>query len=221
MPSRDALTRQVDRFLDHLTVERGLSPHTVAAYRRDLTRYAAFLRDREVTDVRKVDERLVTSFIAAISAATYGNGTRYRSTSVVRALSSVRSFERFLLREGLVSRDPTAAVVRPKLPRSLPKPLSVDDVARLLEQPDRSAPGRVTLSYPDSRTSTWRRMCRAHPRASSRRVRQRSAVEAGASLPANVALRTAPVLWCSLRPERRGASSERMIRWSASCGDSR
>jgi integrase/recombinase XerD len=141
MPVRDALTRQIERFLDHLAVERGLSAHTVAAYRRDLARYATFLRDRGLTDVRKVDERLVTSFIAGVSASTYGDGRAYRATSVVRTLSSVRAFHRSLLREGLAPRDPTAAVVRPKLPRSLPKPLSVDDVARLLAQPDRSAAG--------------------------------------------------------------------------------
>jgi integrase/recombinase XerD len=141
MPSRDALTRQVERFLDHLTVERGLSPHTVAAFRRDLGRYAEFVHEREVTDVQKVDERLVTSFVAAVSASTYGDGRSYRATSVVRTLSSVRAFHRFLLREGVTTRDPTAAVVRPKLPRSLPKPLSVDDVARVLAHPDRSAAG--------------------------------------------------------------------------------
>ena len=141
MPPRDALTRQVERFLDHLTVERGLSLHTIAAYRRDLGRYAAFLRERGVTDVRRVDERLVTGYVAAISASTYGGGRAYRATSIVRSLSSVRAFHRFLLREGQVARDPTAAVVRPKLPRSLPKPLAVNDVARLLAQPDRSAAG--------------------------------------------------------------------------------
>ena len=141
MPARDALAKQIQRFLDHLTVERGLSVHTVAAYRRDLERYAAFLRTRGITDGRRVDERAVTAHVAAVSASTYGNGKPYRATSVVRALSSVRAFHRFLLREGKISSDPTAAVIRPKLPRSLPKPLSVDDVARVLAHPDRSAKG--------------------------------------------------------------------------------
>jgi integrase/recombinase XerD len=141
MPARDALAKQIQRFLDHLTVERGLSVHTVAAYRRDLERYAAFLRTRGITDARRVDERAVTAHVAAVSASTYGDGKPYRTTSVVRALSSVRAFHRFLLREGKISSDPTAAVIRPKLPRSLPKPLSVDDVARVLAHPDRSAKG--------------------------------------------------------------------------------
>jgi integrase/recombinase XerD len=141
MPARDALAKQIQRFLDHLTVERGLSVHTVAAYRRDLVRYAAFLRTRGITDAGHVDERAVTAHVAAVSASTYGDGKPYRATSVVRALSSVRAFHRFLLREGKISSDPTAAVIRPKLPRSLPKPLSVDDVARVLAHPDRSAKG--------------------------------------------------------------------------------
>jgi integrase/recombinase XerD len=141
MPARDALAKQIQRFLDHLTIERGLSDHTVAAYRRDLERYATFLRARGITDARRVDERAVASHVAAVSAATYGDGRRYRATSVVRALSSLRAFHRFLLRDGKISSDPTAAVIRPKLPRSLPKPLTVDDVARVLAHPDRSAKG--------------------------------------------------------------------------------
>jgi integrase/recombinase XerD len=142
MPARDALAHQIQRFLDHLTIERGLSVHTVAAYRRDLERYATFLRGaRGITDARRVDERAVTAHVAAVSASTYGDGRSYRASSVVRALSSVRAFHRFLLKDGKISSDPTSAVIRPKLPRSLPKPLSVDDVARVLAHPDRSAKG--------------------------------------------------------------------------------
>lgn len=141
MPARDALAKQLQRFLDHLTVERGLSAHTIAAYRRDLERYASFLRDRGIADARRVDEHTVAAHVAAVSGSTHGDGKPYRATSVVRALSSVRAFHRFLVREGVTSRDPTTAVVRPKLPRALPKPLSVDDVARVLAQPDGSIQG--------------------------------------------------------------------------------
>jgi integrase/recombinase XerD len=141
VPARDALAKQIQRFLDHLAVERGLSPHTVVAYRRDLVRYALFLRGRGITDAQRVDERAVAGHVAFISASTYGDGKRYRATSVVRALSSIRAFHRFLLREGRSSEDPTAAVIRPQLPRTLPKPLSLDDVSRLLEHPDTSPKG--------------------------------------------------------------------------------
>lgn len=136
----ERIDAQVERFLDHLLVERGLSSHTIAAYRRDLGRYAAFLAARGRTDGRAVKDGDVAAHVAALSASTHGDGQPYRATSVVRALSSVRAFHRFLLREGEVDRDATAGVVRPKLPRRLPKPLSIENVTRLLAQPDPSSP---------------------------------------------------------------------------------
>jgi integrase/recombinase XerD len=128
---------QAERYLDHLAVERGLSENTLVAYRRDLRRYAAFLQHREVEDPEAVDEGTVRSFVASLSAGTHGpDDAPYRATSVARTLSAVRSFHRFLLREGVTDRDPAAAIPQPRLPRSLPRPLPVDDVRRLLEAPD-------------------------------------------------------------------------------------
>jgi integrase/recombinase XerD len=126
---------QIDRFLDHLTVERGLSGNTVAAYRRDLRRYAAFLDRRSIRDAALVDDDDVSAFVGELSRATHDGGRPYRATSVVRALSSVRSFHRFLVREGDAAGDPTSGVLRPRVPRGLPRPLSVEDVGRLLDAP--------------------------------------------------------------------------------------
>jgi integrase/recombinase XerD len=135
------LEAQVARYLDHLTVERGLSPHTVAAYRRDLARYVRFLASRDVVDPSAVDEGIVRSFLASISASTHGEDERpYRASSVARTLSSVRSFHRSLLREGVTDRDPAVGVAQPKLPRTLPHPLTVDEVERLLSSPDQATP---------------------------------------------------------------------------------
>ena len=136
-----ALETQVGRYLDHLTVERGLSPNTIAAYRRDLARYARFLAARDVTDPSQIDEALVRSFVASVSASTHGEEARpYRATSVARTLSSVRSFHRSMLRDGVTDRDPAMGVSRPKLPRSLPHPLTVAEVERLLDAVDRATP---------------------------------------------------------------------------------
>jgi integrase/recombinase XerD len=132
----DVVALQIQRFLDHLTVERGLSVNTIAAYRRDLARYSSFLAAHALVDARRVDDRVVASFIAGLSASTYDDGKPYRATSVVRALASVRSFHRFLMREGETDRNPAASVPRPRLPRALPRPISVDDVARLVAAPD-------------------------------------------------------------------------------------
>jgi integrase/recombinase XerD len=138
---RDALAKQIRHFLDHLTVERDLSPRTVAAYRRDLERYAEFLREREITDGRRVDQDSVAAHVATLSGSTHGDGRPYLASSAVRALSSMRAFHRFLLREGHVPIDPTAPVVRPKASGALHEAPSVDDVARVLNAPDGSPKG--------------------------------------------------------------------------------
>jgi len=133
----DTIAVWVGRYLDHLTVERGLSPNTLSAYRRDLRRYVEFCTKRDIVTPADVDESTIRSFVASISASTWGEDERpYSARSVARSLSSVRSFHRFLLREGGAGRDPAAAMVQPKLPRSLPHPLPVDDVSRLLDAPD-------------------------------------------------------------------------------------
>jgi integrase/recombinase XerD len=140
----DGLAGEAERYLDHLTVERGLSENTLDAYRRDLRRYVGFLARREVLDPNDVEERTVRSFVASLSASTHGpDDAPYRATSVARTLSAVRSFHRFLLREGVTREDPAAGVGRPRVPRSLPRPLPVDDVGRLLEAPDGTTPTGV------------------------------------------------------------------------------
>lgn len=138
---RDPIETCVERYLDHLAVERGLSAHTLHAYRRDLGRYVAFLRTRGTSDPGDIDDGLVRSFVASVSASTHGPDERpYRATSVARTLSSIRSFHRFLVREGVTDRDPARGVSQPKLPRTLPHPLTVDEIGRLLEAPDGATP---------------------------------------------------------------------------------
>ncbi len=131
------LTEWAERYLDHLTVERGLSTNTLAAYRRDLRRYIAFCEKRDLRAPSDVKEADVRAFVASVSASTWGDDEHpYSARTVARSLSSVRSFHRFLLREDAVQRDPAAGVIQPKLPRALPHPLPLDDVTRLLAAPD-------------------------------------------------------------------------------------
>jgi integrase/recombinase XerD len=137
----DGLAVEAERYLDHLAVERGLSEHTLSAYRRDLRRYVAFLTRRDMLEPGEVEEATVRSFVASLSASTHGpDDAPYRATSVARTLSAVRSFHRFLLREGVTDRDPAVGVPQPRLARSLPRPLPVEDVRRLLEAPDEGSP---------------------------------------------------------------------------------
>ena len=128
------------RFLDHLAVERGLSRHTLDAYRRDLRRYLTFLEEREVRDVGSVREEDVAAFVRHLSGSEYAPERTYRASSVARALAAARALHRFLVREGVVPDDPTQGVIRPRIPRSLPKPLSVDQVTALLAAPGDAEP---------------------------------------------------------------------------------
>ena len=78
------------RYLDHLTVERGLADNTLAAYRRDLERYLRFLADRGVTDLGAVDPTVVRSFVASLSASTHGPHVQ-RSIRPVARFVEIRS----------------------------------------------------------------------------------------------------------------------------------
>ena len=136
MRTREPVFAQVDRFLDHLVVERGLSPHTVTAYRRDLVRYATYCTERGLHDAARADDADVSGFVAWLSETRVAEGGgRYSPASVARALAAVRSFHRFLVREGEAPEDPSATAVRPRVPRTLPRPLTVDEVERVLGSP--------------------------------------------------------------------------------------
>jgi len=120
----------VAQYLDHVRAERGLAANTVAAYRRDLARYTGFLADRGVTDLDDVTPVDVTEFVRHLSA------TQARS-SVARQVVSVRTLHRFAAAEGLAPGNPAVDVSPPKLTQRLPKALTVDEVTRMLDAPDR------------------------------------------------------------------------------------
>ncbi len=130
------LEEQVARFLDHLGAERGLADNTIQAYRRDLARYVRFLGQRKIRSADGVNANLIADYLAHLSGSTTPAGTRYRASSVARALASIRAFHAFLVREGETGADPAAGAVAPSLPRNLPHPISVADVDRLLSAPN-------------------------------------------------------------------------------------
>ncbi|SDZ44879.1 site-specific tyrosine recombinase XerD [Herbiconiux ginsengi] len=121
--------RAIDGFLRHITIERGLSANTIAAYRRDLGRYSEWLRSRGIHDMATVGESDISAFTQA--ARTVGEG-ELSASSIARILSSVRSFHRYLAEEGLVDTDAARDVKPPKLALRLPKAISIEQMDRLL-----------------------------------------------------------------------------------------
>lgn len=116
----------LDRYLRHLSVERGLSKNTLSAYRGDLLRYTTFL-DVKKTDALSVSNNQVQDFATELAAMGLS------ASSSARVLAAVRGFHRFLVLENLRSDDPTSTLAPPKLPRRLPKSLSQDQVLALLQ----------------------------------------------------------------------------------------
>ena len=84
------LAGYMDRFLDHLAVERGVAPNTVVAYRRDLRLYLAYLTERTLVDPAKVGESDIAEFLATLKESEYAPGKRYSSATVARVLAAVR-----------------------------------------------------------------------------------------------------------------------------------
>jgi integrase/recombinase XerD len=117
----------IDVYLAHLRVERGLSPNTLSAYGADLARFARFCATRGVETA--VDLAIVSAYLGAL--AKEGLGSR----SMSRQLSALRGLMRFLVREGELARDPTALAARPKPGRRLPRPLTREEMLRLLDAP--------------------------------------------------------------------------------------
>jgi integrase/recombinase XerD len=120
------------RFLDYLAVERGLAANTLSAYRRDLQRYAGWLAAAGVDDPALASEEDLVAFLGALRTGATPVGTRYRASSVARSLAAVRGFHRFLVRERLAGSDPSLDLGAPKVPSSLPKALSIEQVEALL-----------------------------------------------------------------------------------------
>lgn len=119
-----AVDPALSEFLEYLEFERALSLHTVAAYRRDLEPFVAFLKEcgREPVTCRESDVR----------AFFEGRGGDGAASSVARRMAAVRGFCRFLVREDRLERDPCAGLRTPKRPQTLPDVLSVDEVEALI-----------------------------------------------------------------------------------------
>jgi integrase/recombinase XerD len=122
----------VRRYLDHLTVERGLAAHTLQAYRRDLRRYAAMLGAAGRTGIGEVTTQDVAGYLAGLREGDEGHPP-LAASSAGRAVVAVRGLHAFTLAEGLALADPARPVRPPAPPRRLPRAIPVADVERLLE----------------------------------------------------------------------------------------
>ena len=120
-------------FLRALEGERGASAHTLTAYGRDLAHFASFVHDQGVTVWEQVTPSLARRYVAGLSR-------RYARSAIARHLSAVRTFFRFLYREGKVSKNPLVLISTPRRQRRLPSFLTPEEVKMILGAPDLSTP---------------------------------------------------------------------------------
>jgi integrase/recombinase XerC len=134
------VTNEIGDFLDYLTYERNVSGNTIIAYRDDLESFVGFLCNdyftmgRDQLDMARVDHLTVRSYLAHLSRRKLSRAT------VSRHLSTLRSFFKYLVREGAVEANPARSVATPKREKHLPTVMQPSDVVVLLEQPDTSTP---------------------------------------------------------------------------------
>lgn len=136
------LDRWAERFLRYVAIERGLSAHSVAAYRRDLARYVQWLSAQGRERVGEITAQDARGFVASLRDGT----DALAPSSVARMISTVRGFHRFLTDEEAVQENVAQDLRAPKQAARLPKALTVDEVARLLT----AARGESTIALRDS-----------------------------------------------------------------------
>ena len=122
---------QIDRFLDTLWMERGVSDNTLTAYRSDLQKYALWL-DKNNCEMTVAQESDLRNYLSSMQGKT--------ARTMARHLSSIRRLYSYLVREGIMKHDPSARVEAPKIGRQLPKSLTETEVEALLKAPDTGIP---------------------------------------------------------------------------------
>jgi integrase/recombinase XerC len=129
------VTKAIAAFLRHLEQERNVSPHTLRAYRNDLSQFHTYLVLQLSESVRpeEVDHVLVRGFLASL------HDQGLRKVSSARKLASLRTFFRFLVREGRLKTSPARPLFSPKLEKKIPSHLGEDEIARFLDVPGEGA----------------------------------------------------------------------------------
>ncbi|MBE9582101.1 MAG: tyrosine recombinase XerC [Proteobacteria bacterium] len=120
----------IEVFVEMLSVEKDFSPHTCRAYRKDLEQFSAYLHGKlqgeTGPDVHEVDGLVIRSYLGFLHK-------RHKKTTIARKLSALRSFFRFLVKKGLITKNPAETVLTPKRGRPVPNYLPVDEAFRLLD----------------------------------------------------------------------------------------
>lgn len=124
----------VNEYFNYLLVEKGSSPNTIGAYRRDLKRYDAWLDRQALADLDAIKQNDIVDFMAELRE------TGYSPSSTARVLASLKTFHKFLVREQMTANLPTAGLSIPRTQKRLPKILTIDEILKILDSVVRNNP---------------------------------------------------------------------------------
>lgn len=124
----------IEQFLSYISVERGMANNTLSSYKRDLSRFADFLKSKKIDSIDKVSRQMINLFMMA------ERERGLASNSVSRELACIKSFFKFLLKENIIKDDAANIIESPKLWKKLPFTLSVEEVGALLNAPNARDP---------------------------------------------------------------------------------
>lgn len=129
---------KIQQFLNHISVERGLSSKTVEAYESDLTKYTNWLREaREINDVSKITQLDIEEYVRAMSSQTMSSqamaAQRLGPRTIARRIASIHEWNKFMLSNAQIASDPSAEVKAPKQAEHLPDVLSISEVERVID----------------------------------------------------------------------------------------
>ena len=124
------MIKELEEFLNYLTVEKGLAVNTISSYRRDLNKYIKYLEENNITSFSKTKRQNITNFML------YLKDKGLNSNSISRALVAIKMLYRYLVNERYLKEDVTGVISLPKLWRKLPEVLSPEEVENLLRSPN-------------------------------------------------------------------------------------
>ena len=123
------ISEYIDNFTNYLKIVRGFSEHTIRNYSIDLVSFLNFLNERKICDLKKIDRIEIRAYLASLHKG-------HIISTVLRKLSTIRSFFRYLRREGIVTANPAKLIEMPKKNNYLPTVLSKDEIFNLIEKLD-------------------------------------------------------------------------------------
>lgn len=132
-PNQSPFSPKIQQFLNHISVERGLSPKTVEAYESDLTKYTNWLREaRKINDVNKITQLDIEEYVRAMSSQAMA-AQRLGPRTIARRIASIHEWNKFMLSNAQIASDPSAEVKAPKQSDHLPDVLSISEVERVID----------------------------------------------------------------------------------------